>query len=417
MATPSTRHDPHADRGRHCRCRWPRSAPQTVAPGNWVLAATTDSYGSRMATSGDVGNPGLFTLAPVPEAETWAMLLAGLGLVGSHRPASAHHRRSPLMRRLLHATTLALLGSLALGASAQSSIQLGNYRLSGNYALDALGGIGLEASAVTYARDRNSLFFVGDEGRGIVEISLTGTTLGSMAFDWAGTGSTNQDAEGLTYLGNGQFVVVDERPQRAYRFSYQAGGTVLLGSAPFATISNYTPSNIGIEGISLDPRDGSFVTVKQDNDNNPARGPQEVRAGAMTFATGGGSTSCRCCSTPACSAWPACRTCRPSRHWTPWPAPRRRPPADPEPGLAAARRDHPERAGARQPGPGGFTTQAIEGLTIDHRGVIYLVAEDSGTPASRLLVLTPVPEPEAWSLLAPGWRCWSGGTRRRAPKA
>ena len=63
---------------------------QTVAPGNWVLAATTDSYGSRMATSGDVGNPGLFTLAPVPEAETWAMLLAGLGLVG----AIARRRRT-----------------------------------------------------------------------------------------------------------------------------------------------------------------------------------------------------------------------------------------------------------------------------------------------------------------------------------
>ena len=44
----------------------------------------------RMATSGDVGNPGLFTLAPVPEAETWAMLLAGLGLVG----AIARRRRS-----------------------------------------------------------------------------------------------------------------------------------------------------------------------------------------------------------------------------------------------------------------------------------------------------------------------------------
>ena len=65
----------------------------------------------------------------------------------------------------------------------------------------------------------------------------------------------------------------------------------------------------------------------------------------------------------------------------------------------------------------GFTPQAIEGLTIDHRGVIYLVAEDSGTPASRLLVLTPVPEPEAWSLLAAGLALLVGWTRRRAPTA
>ncbi len=57
--------------------------PQAVAVGNWVLASTTDTYGSTMATSGDVGNPGLFTLARVPEPETYALLLAGLGLVGT----------------------------------------------------------------------------------------------------------------------------------------------------------------------------------------------------------------------------------------------------------------------------------------------------------------------------------------------
>lgn len=36
------------------------------------------------------------------------------------------------------------------------------------------------------------------------------------------------------------------------------------GTSPYATISNYTASNIGIEGICYDPRDGSFVSVKQD---------------------------------------------------------------------------------------------------------------------------------------------------------
>ncbi len=58
-------------------------APDTVVPGNWVLSATTDSYGSVLALSGDVGNPGQFILAAVPEPETYAMLLAGLGLIGS----------------------------------------------------------------------------------------------------------------------------------------------------------------------------------------------------------------------------------------------------------------------------------------------------------------------------------------------
>lgn len=57
--------------------------PQSVQPGDWVLSATTDSYGSVMAASGDVGNPGVFALAPVPEPEAYAMLLAGLGMIAS----------------------------------------------------------------------------------------------------------------------------------------------------------------------------------------------------------------------------------------------------------------------------------------------------------------------------------------------
>ncbi len=307
---------------------------------------------------------------------------------------------------------------MAMGASAQTSIDLANYRLTGNYALDTLGAMGLEASAVTYARDRNSLFFVGDEGLGIVEISLTGTTLGSMAFDWSGTGSTHNDAEGLTYLGNGQFAVVDERPQRAYRFSYQAGTTVLLGSAPYATISSYAPSNIGIEGISHDPRDGSFVTVKQDNDNNPQRGPQEVRAGALTFAAGGGSTSLPVLFDAGLLGLASLTDVQTLS------------PVDALAGSAAADNllilslDSRRLVETTRSGQvlgsldiAGFTTQAIEGLTIDHRGTIYLVAEDSGAPSSRLFVLTPVPEPGTWAMMGAGLALLGWRTRRRARNA
>lgn len=65
-------------------------AAQTVMPGNWVLSATTDGYGSVMAASGDVGNPGRFVLAAVPEPQTYAMLLAGLGAIA----AIARRRRA-----------------------------------------------------------------------------------------------------------------------------------------------------------------------------------------------------------------------------------------------------------------------------------------------------------------------------------
>jgi hypothetical protein len=64
--------------------------PQSVMPGNWVLSVTGDAYGSAMNREFDVGNPGQFILAAVPEPETYAMLLAGLGVIG----AIARRRRT-----------------------------------------------------------------------------------------------------------------------------------------------------------------------------------------------------------------------------------------------------------------------------------------------------------------------------------
>jgi len=40
-----------------------------------------DSFGSVASTTGMVGNPGVFALA-FPEPETYALMLAGLGLLG-----------------------------------------------------------------------------------------------------------------------------------------------------------------------------------------------------------------------------------------------------------------------------------------------------------------------------------------------
>src|ERR1700712_559837 len=174
----------------------------------------------------------------------------------------------------------------ATAAQAATSINLGSYQLTGSYALDTLGGIGLEASAVTYARDRGSLFFVGDEGLGVVEISRTGQTLGSMNFNWTGTGSSNNDAEGLTYLGGGKLVVVDERPQMAYQFNYNASSTVILNNQPKVAITGNSTSvgNLGTEGISYDPVSGTYYSVKQDS-------PAELRQATLNFAVGGGTAN------------------------------------------------------------------------------------------------------------------------------
>ncbi|MEZ0231225.1 MAG: SdiA-regulated domain-containing protein [Methylophilaceae bacterium] len=180
---------------------------------------------------------------------------------------------------------IALLTISAAPAYAASALNLGSYSVTGSYALDALngssGGIsGLEASAVTYAQDRGSLFFVGDEGTGVIEISLTGQTLGYMNFDWSNTGSTKHDTEGLTYLGNGVLVVGEERLYDAYRFNYSTGGTASLANST-VSISNANVGNSGMEGISYDARNGgSFVAVKQES-------PEDIVGGTLTFGANG----------------------------------------------------------------------------------------------------------------------------------
>ncbi|MEZ5626743.1 MAG: SdiA-regulated domain-containing protein [Rhodocyclaceae bacterium] len=310
------------------------------------------------------------------------------------------------MKRIHCLVALAALAGSA--AHAANSIDLSSYTVTGNYALDTLGTLGLEASAVTYARDRNALFFVGDEGGGVVEVSLTGQTLSSMSFSGWPAATRHNDAEGLTYLGGGVLVVAEERLQDAFRFSYVAGGSVSLADAPWASISDYAYANNGIEGISYDPRDGSFVSVKQDS-------PMEVRAGTLSFAAGGGIST----MTPlfdanqlGLSSLSDVQTLSP---------------IDALAGTAAA--DNLlvlslgsqtlleiDRAGNTLShfDLSGVTSQAIEGVTVDELGRIYLVAEDSGTPNSRLFVLTPVPEPETWAMMLVGLAGLGVRLRRRA---
>jgi uncharacterized protein YjiK len=324
----------------------------------------------------------------------------------------------------------AIVAATSVTAQAAGSLKLGNYQVAGTYSLDSLngtsGGIsGLEASAVTYARDRGTLFFVGDEGTGVIEISLTGQTLGHNTFDWTGTGSTKHDTEGLTYLGNGMLVLGEERLQDAYRFSYNdvSGSSILLKDS-FVSISNVAVGNNGMEGISYDPRGaGSFVTIKQQS-------PQDILGGRLSFAgatgappsasgngsspAGGGASTMTTLFNPALLGLTTLSDVQTLS------------PVDRFAGTSAADNLLVLSLGSRLLVEANRSGQvlstfdlsavlphnAIEGLTVDEKGNIYLVAEQiqdgfnfaqDPNPRSQLIVLAaPVPEPATFAMLLSG---------------
>lgn len=165
---------------------------------------------------------------------------------------------------------LSLALALSAATTAHAGLDLSRYTLTSSFALPS--STASESSAITWNWDNDHLYVVGDEGGFITEVTRTGQVVSSMRL----TGF--EDTEALTYVGNGQFVIGEERLQDVYRLTYQAGGTVARSS--LATVSlGPTVGNVGLEGISIDRRDGSFVTVKES-------GPQAVRAGTIDFATG-----------------------------------------------------------------------------------------------------------------------------------
>ena len=331
---------------------------------------------------------------------------------------------------------IAALATFSVSAQAVTSINLANYTNISSYGLDLAAGAvsGLEGSAITYAQDRGTLFWVGDEGTGVIEMSLTGQTLGSMAFNWTGTASINRDTEGLTYVGNGQLVVGEERLYDAYKFGFTAGGTATLANN-YVSISNTTVGNNGFEGLSYDSRDGSFVTIKQQS-------PQDIRSGNLTFSATGGTSTMGEPTLPAGQMFnPALlgvTTLSDVQTLSSFSA------------LTGAAADNllvlslgskklleVNRSGQIMSSldltaaalAGGnlalvdiLTRNAIEGVTIDQNGTIYLIAEQDQLAGasigakSQLIVLTstaPVPEPETYAMFLAGLGLMGVMSRRK----
>ena len=149
------------------------------------------------------------------------------------------------------------------------SVDLANYTLVGRFALPAeptaANKLAHEASAVTYNKDTDTLFVVGDGGTGVTQVSKQGVLIDSMAL---ATGSSPQgtyfyDTEGLAYIGNGRFVMVEERDRELNEFTYVAGSTLGANSTVRTVKLGTSIGNVGLEGLGLDPLSSGFLLAKE----------------------------------------------------------------------------------------------------------------------------------------------------------
>src|SRR6185295_13701983 len=112
-----------------------------------------------------------------------------------------------------------------LSGDAPTSVDLSRYVRVGRFDLPeptrttspANSLLAQEASAVTYNWDTDTLFVVGDGGTSVVQVTKTGTLVNSMTLAPGPSpqGTDFYDTEGLTYVGGGKFVLVEERYRQA----------------------------------------------------------------------------------------------------------------------------------------------------------------------------------------------------------
>ncbi len=135
-----------------------------------------------------------------------------------------------------------------------------------------------EASGVAYNWDTGTLFIVGDGGKSVTEVSKTGQLVSVMTLALGNSqqGTAFYDPEGITYIGNGQFVMTEERDRNAVKFTYAADTTLNRGDAEIAHLGTFV-NNVGLEGLSYDPLTGGFIFVKE-------TGPEGIFQTTIDFA-------------------------------------------------------------------------------------------------------------------------------------
>ncbi len=121
-----------------------------------------------------------------------------------------------------------------------------------------------EASAVAYNWDTDTLFITADGSTSVTQVSKTGQLIDTMTMAQGSSpqGTDFYDTEGLTYIGNGQFIMSEERDRQLVKFTYAAGTTLTRANTQTVKIGTFVP-NTGTEGLCYDPITGGFICLKE----------------------------------------------------------------------------------------------------------------------------------------------------------
>ena len=136
---------------------------------------------------------------------------------------------------------------------------------------------------MTYNWDTDTLFVVGDGGTSVVQVTKTGQLINSMTLAPGPSpqGTDFFDTEGITYVGGGKFVLMEERDRQANLFTYVAGGILRKTDAKTVKLGT-TIGNIGLEGISYDPLTSGYICVKEKDPESIFQTGIDFEAGKAT---------------------------------------------------------------------------------------------------------------------------------------
>ena len=324
-----------------------------------------------------------------------------------------------------------LAAALAAGIAtpALAALDLSTYSVKSQTVLDFY-----EASGVTYNYDKNTLFLVDDEGDDLGEFSVTGTKLRADNISSRDEMSGGyRDIEGVTYIGNGRYVIAEERSQELVLI--EPGAVNNSGPLPstqytekpdalkYTIPSNVNVGNNGLEGVAYDPSTGTYFGVRQGGTLNVSTGIYQidVQFGPPTTGTTTVPFDATMLGLDTLSDI-AVLASNPNFAGT-----------DYFGNLLILSLGSNKLVEVTRSGQilssfdlSGLAVTAIEGVAVGHNGDIYLVGESGpGEPTaddggrSGLVVLsraTPaVPEPATWAMMAMGFGLVGGIARRRRP--